>query len=608
MEHLPTVTVIVLNYNGVRHLEGCLPSLTELDYPGDRLDLMVVDNASTDGSVEFLRARYPRVRVVRTEKNVGFGAGNNFGARQAGGEYVVFLNNDMWVDRGLVRNLVQAVRSEAGVVSAGAKILNWDGTRFDFAGAACHFTGLGYQTAFGEAYDRNRFGKIEPILFPCGGAMIIDRRVFLDSGGFDADYFIYYEDVDLGWRLWVLGHKVMFAPEALVQHRHHGTMDSFSDYRKQVLYRRNSLCSVIKNYEESNLARVLPATLLGMVSGVVNRAVRSGELDLSDYHITSPLDPGRDTVAFEKANTSTLVAIQEVIGQMSGLMRKRAEIQGRRRRSDREIAPLFHRPFSAWSDVLPRVQFALVDGFRVHDLFAELSRRVLVVCDDLVPLSGLPAGTRGRRAWSVGQALASAGHEVRFALPETLLRGQGGVTPEELRALAWVPATIDAVILAHRPDVVMVVGLDVLAHLRGEPGCPVVLDFDGTGGECRQVFEILARADFATFAGNASAEAFGTLARQAGIPEFETGDWAALVPDLQGGGGGADVSALDRFIRRPRMRPRPFAEASAVGRRGLGGLFRKVRSLYRRGGMVEVWRKGWGQVLRVLGRRAGTRA
>src|SRR6266536_2134740 len=141
----------------------------------------------------------------------------------------------MLVDPQLLRGLVSALAVSPGAVCAAAKILNWEGTAYDFAGAGLHFAGYGYQEGFGELVSEGRFSDVRPLLFACGGAMMIDRETFLDVGGFDEDYFIYYEDSDLGWRLWILGHSVVFAPEALVHHRHHGAMSAFSDHRKRVL-------------------------------------------------------------------------------------------------------------------------------------------------------------------------------------------------------------------------------------------------------------------------------------------------------------------------------------------------------------------------------------
>ena len=107
----PSVSVIVLNYNGRQHLDDCFTSLLALDYPKDKLELMLVDNGSSDDSVEFTEKHFPSVRIVQSEENVGFASGNNLGAREASGEYIVFLNNDMRVDAQFVSQLIGAQRA-----------------------------------------------------------------------------------------------------------------------------------------------------------------------------------------------------------------------------------------------------------------------------------------------------------------------------------------------------------------------------------------------------------------------------------------------------------------------------------------------------------------
>ena len=202
----PSVTVIVLNYNGLEHLEPCFRSLSALDYPPEALELMLVDNGSSDGSVELVRTAFPGVTVVELEENLGFAAGNNVAAQRTDAEYVVFLNNDTKVDPQFVHALVDAVTGDDAVVSAGARMLTWDGESVDYAGGWIIFDGTGLQRGNGEPVLSDRYMARAPTAFACGGAMIVDRAVFLDAGGFDEAYFAVYEDVDLGWRLWLYGH------------------------------------------------------------------------------------------------------------------------------------------------------------------------------------------------------------------------------------------------------------------------------------------------------------------------------------------------------------------------------------------------------------------
>ena len=543
MKEAPAVTLIVLNYNGREHLPACFNSLGELDYPADRLELMMVDNASGDGSVAYVRSHHPGVRVVQSKQNLGFAGGNNLGAREATGEHVVFLNNDMAVHPGLVTGLVETLESDPEAVSAGAKILSWDGSRFDFAGAICNFTAHAAQVGLDEPYDADRHNEVVPALFACGGAMIIDRQVFLDVGGFDEDYFIYFEDVDLGWRLWLQGHKVLFAPAAVVNHRHHGTMEKFPGYRKSLLYERNALCTVLKNYGDENVDRALSATLFAMAAGVVEQAVNVGQLDVDSFSIKSGKKLDRKSVRLEKPNVSTLLAMHEVASDLPRWMEKRRAVQDRRKRSDEEITHLFrpYFPRSPWR--WPSTAYSVTQALGLHDLFSSAPRRVLVVCPDVLPYPGLPTIGAGLRAWAMGQGLRAAGHDVELSMPRTALERYEGRAPKEATRWAWEPLRIGAVVEEVEPDVVVVCGWPALSHLLQVPSVPLLLDqhgphmlerehqgFDDEEASVAQKLRALRMADYFTCAGERQLEYFqGWLAR-AGWSDEERAERSAAIP------------------------------------------------------------------------------
>jgi GT2 family glycosyltransferase len=540
---LPSVTIIVLNYNGLRHLEECFASLTKVDYPPEKLELMMVDNASTDDSVKYVRDHYPQVRIEQSEENVGFAAGNNLGAAAATGQYVVFLNNDMWVDPCFVYGLVEAIQSEPDVVCAGAKILNWDGSQFDFVGSSAHFAGYAYQFGLGERFETDRYNEVHPMLFACGGAMIVERRIFLDVGGFDEDYFIYYEDMDLGWRLWLLGFKVVFAPEAIVNHRHHGTMKAFSDYRKRVLFKRNALYTIIKNYSDDHLGRVLPAVLLATVDGVVEQTVQRGQLNIEDYHVKSTEKSRRAVTRFSKCDVSTLVAIHDVVEKLPQFMEKRRWIQQRRSRSDEELAALF-RPFRFWPDVSARAQQRVVDAFGLQQIFESAPRRVLVISSDILPYPGMPTVGSGLRAWGVGQGLRSQGHEVVYSMPRAALKGRRDIAPQEVVDLAWELHTLASVARAADPDVIVVCNWPVMDLLPTELlDVPVILDqhgphymereyqkFGDPEDNAQRKINALRKADFFTCAGAKQLIYFKSWLERAGWTEQEQQERTAAIP------------------------------------------------------------------------------
>ena len=244
---LPSVSVIILNFNGRQHLEACFRSLIEQEYAG-AIELIMVDNGSADGSVELMRAQFPQVRLIINQQNVGFAPAVNQAARAAGGDYLALLNNDARAATDWLAQLVELAerRRGEGVACVASRVLGWDGETIDFIMGSMNFHGFGAQPYFRVPADRLHPGE-EPLLFANGGAMLVDRKVFLEIGGLDDDYFAYFEDVDLGWRLWVCGYQVVLNPKAVAYHRHHSTASTMYPYQTRLLFERNALMTIIKN-------------------------------------------------------------------------------------------------------------------------------------------------------------------------------------------------------------------------------------------------------------------------------------------------------------------------------------------------------------------------
>ncbi len=442
----PAVTVVIPNFNGRHLLQECYASLMAMDYPTDRLQVIVVDNGSTDGSVEFTRNDYPEVGVVTNRTNHGFARACNQGAEAGTGEFVAFLNNDMRVHRSWLKELVRPLLADSQIASAGSKILTWDGRSIDFAGGSMNFTGHGFQL---EMFDRNvdRYTEQKDLLFACGGAMIARRDVFLDVGGFDEDYFAFFEDVDLGWRLWVLGYRVVFAPRSICFHKHHGTAARFPDYQLRVLYERNAIYSIVKNYDERLLNQVLPAALLL----VAQRAAEIQGINEREYEPGAPSP--RDWDRVPRLTTSHLVAMQQVIRHMPRLQEKRQRIQARRRRPDEEILPLFAKPFNPSHPGLPyaRAQHTLIEALGIDRLFHKAyRRRLLIITHD--PVGERMAGP-AIRYWHLAQALA---HEfaVTLAIPQPTLLDGG-----EVRLVTFKRGDESSILpLADAADAILVSG------------------------------------------------------------------------------------------------------------------------------------------------------
>jgi len=400
------VSVVVLNFNGKRFLEDCLKSLAAQNYAADRFEVVFVDNGSSDDSVEFVRSSFPQVRVVTLPNNRGFAGGINAGVEAAKGEYVALINNDARAHPDWLKQGLGGFRSmDIGMVAS--KILTLDGKTIDYAGGALSFYGHGFKLGVNEP-DEGQYDRPGDTLFASGCGLFMTRALFLDSGGFDEDYFAFFEDVDLGWRLWAFGYRVTYEPSSIVYHRHHGTADTLGHERERFLLERNALMTVIKNYEGATLDRILaPAVMLTM-----ERGLAYSETDRRRYDLA--LGASGDKLEDETVTALTmshLLAVSEVIQKLPQIIAKRQRVQSRRLRGDAEILQLFR---SALTPNIDHPQFLqsfsnLVESLELETVFKGQTR-VLVITGDTV--SSKMAGP-AIRAWEMSAELARK-HEVRM--------------------------------------------------------------------------------------------------------------------------------------------------------------------------------------------------
>ena len=331
------VTVVTVNWNGKSHLSTLLPPLLALK-PGE---VVVVDNGSTDGSQEFLRKRYPQVRLLENGVNRGFAQPCNLGAETARGSCVAFINNDMRPEPDWLTAALEKLDERTPCVAS--RIVDWEGRRIDYNGSSLHYLGYGMQQDVGMKVEKAP--RRDQVLFPCGGAMLMDRKVFLELGGFDPDYFALFEDVDLGWRLWLAGHRVVLAPESVVRHRGHATLETRPPEKTRYLIHRNALLTIFKNYDEENFRKILPLALVL----AVKRAVHFSGVRKESFYLWSEtrhkLDEGDETARSQLLDSlNHLVAMDDVLQSLPLLLEKRRRVQALRRRSDREIMDLFGEP------------------------------------------------------------------------------------------------------------------------------------------------------------------------------------------------------------------------------------------------------------------------
>jgi len=265
------VSVAILSWNGRQHLETCLTALAAQQDPGVDWEILVLDNGSTDGTAAWMRERWGRdrrVRLVESAVNLGFCGGNNRLVAEADGDAIALLNNDTRPEPGWLGSLVETLASApVDVAAVSGKIVDWNGERLDFGRGLMTFDGHAFQLDFRRPLKKARVPAAgEEIAFACGGNLLIRRDSFLKAGGFDESYFAYLEDVDLGWRLWSGGERIVFAPGAVVHHRSSATSDLLGLYNRGFLFERNAYLTAYKNYQDGLWEKILPAVMLTLIS------------------------------------------------------------------------------------------------------------------------------------------------------------------------------------------------------------------------------------------------------------------------------------------------------------------------------------------------------
>lgn len=256
------VSVLVLSWNGRKHLELCLPALREQEDPGVEWDVCLLDNGSFDDTVDWVKEHHPWVRLFAGEVNLGFCAGNNRLVEEAAdADAVILLNNDTRPNKDWLRRLVMAYgRADTDVAAVSGGIVDWHAERVDFAGGLLTFDGHAFQQDYRRPLDQVKLPEEgRELLFACGGNMMIDRRIYRRLGGFDPSYFAYLEDVDLGWRLWAAGYRVTYAPRALVRHRSMATSQALGNANRGLLFERNAFATAFKNFDEEFFRALMPA-------------------------------------------------------------------------------------------------------------------------------------------------------------------------------------------------------------------------------------------------------------------------------------------------------------------------------------------------------------
>ncbi len=247
----PEVTVVVLNYNGKKHIKECLGSIFRMNYP--QFKVVVVDNASSDGSLDSVRKKYPQVKTVKYDRNHGFAKAYNMALEEIESEFVVLLNNDVTVEPDWLRELMPYIIYDNEVSAVTPKMLFMQNTcAINAAGGKCDIYGSGWNRGNGET-DNGQYERVEEVFYANCGAIVIRRDAWKDVGSFDEQYFLYGEDLDWCWRARLKGYRIVYVPHSRIYHEWRASNGPMIP-----LLERNWLATALKNYDSGTLMRLAP--------------------------------------------------------------------------------------------------------------------------------------------------------------------------------------------------------------------------------------------------------------------------------------------------------------------------------------------------------------
>lgn len=301
------ISIVIPNYNGAAYIGDCLSSLAEQSFKD--VEVVVVDNASTDGSPEAVERDYPSVKLVRLAENRGFAAAVNAGIAAGTGEFVILLNNDTRAESDFVAELHAALAKGDAAMAAPKMLFARDPSVINSLGLGYCITGTNHDIGFGRG-DGPQFAENAAIFGPCGGAGMYRRSMLEEVGPLDESFFMYYEDVDLAFRAQLAGHKCISAPSARVYHIEGAAGVTLSRPRNYY-FTRNALSVIAKNFPRRLLFRYAHVLLWEMTKRAVSPMLRG------DF--------------------SAFWGYLAGLGRLGDALRKRREVQARKRVPDAYI-------------------------------------------------------------------------------------------------------------------------------------------------------------------------------------------------------------------------------------------------------------------------------
>src|SRR5215216_719644 len=307
----PLISLIIVCWNSGKYLSRCLESLSLQTFKN--FEILIVDNGSRDKSTVDLAEKYPQLdlRVKYLSGNIGFTAANNLGAKLAQGKWLVLLNADAFPEPDWLAELIRAADEHPDIASFSSRqLVAANPSILDGAGDAYHVSGLAWRLGLG--YPANEYGLVSSEIFsPCAAAAMYLRQAFLDVEGFDEDFFSYFEDVDLGFRLQLQGYRCLYVPQAVVHHIGSATFGERSDFAFYHSH-RNLVWTYVKNMPLKMFWLHLPEHIIANIIYVLYYSLR-----------------GRGRVLW-KAKWDAILGLPMAL-------RKRRTIQGNHRISNRDL-------------------------------------------------------------------------------------------------------------------------------------------------------------------------------------------------------------------------------------------------------------------------------
>lgn len=250
----PRVCVAIINYNGRAFLDELLISLRRQSET--HFEAILVDNASQDGSVSYVEQNFPWVRVLSLSENQGFSRAVNLVAGETQAKYLATLNTDLRLQPSWLEELLKVAEQDASVAAVASKLRLYNRPKI-LNGVGGAMNRLGYTWDLGMfEEDHGQYDQSQQVLFASAGAALFRRTVFLESGGFDEKFFMYHEDVDLCWRFWLLGFRVLTAPSAVAYHHFGASTQAHQGMTwRELRGERHNMRALLKNYESRNLLK-----------------------------------------------------------------------------------------------------------------------------------------------------------------------------------------------------------------------------------------------------------------------------------------------------------------------------------------------------------------